>query len=334
MNEILDTQLLNPTTLTVTELMIESKQQPSNFPSKSRDKSQPENANMPEKNAQSPQPPSEAILKKTAALSRKKSIPAGLWTKCTECGSVIFNKALIENLNVCPKCNYHFIIGAQERLRQLLDEGSFTEIAAHLKTKDPLGFQGVKSYLEKLSQDQKRTGLKEACVVGQGSLNSKKVAFGVTDSRFIMGSMGSVVGEKLTRLIELAIDKKMPLIIVSGSGGGARMYEGALSLMQMAKTSAALARLNKANLPFISVLTNPTMGGVMASFAALGDLIIAEPKALIGFAGPRVIEQTIRQKLPKDFQTSEFLLEHGLIDLVIERRDLKSVLSRLLKYLA
>ena len=290
----------------------------------------PETSQSPEK----PRQPASESLPKKPAVSRKKSIPAGLWTKCTDCGTVIFNKTLIENLNVCPKCHYHFIIGAEDRVKQLIDEDTFTEVAKSLKSKDPLGFQGVKSYLEKLEQDQKKTGLEEACLVGHGTLNAVKVALGVTDSRFIMGSMGSVVGEKITRLIEYTITKKLPLIIVSGSGGGARMYEGALSLMQMAKTSAALARLDKAGLPFISVLTNPTMGGVMASFAALGDVIIAEPKALIGFAGPRVIEQTIRQKLPKDFQTSEFLLEHGLIDMVTERRNLKNTISTLLKYLS
>lgn len=317
--------LIDTTTQTFTELMpVNSTDTSSNpIPPKPRGKILPSSPSAPE-------PEKE---EKKVSGRRKKSIPAGLWTKCTECGSVIFNKTLQENLNVCPKCNFHFIIGAQERIRQLLDEGSFVEIHAYLRSKDPLGFQGVKSYLEKLSQDQKKTGLEEACLVGHGNLDSKKVAFGVTDSRFIMGSMGSVVGEKITRLVEFALTKKLPLIIVSGSGGGARMYEGALSLMQMAKTSAALGRLHEAGIPFLSVLTNPTMGGVMASFAALGDLIIAEPKALIGFAGPRVIEQTIRQKLPKDFQTSEFLLDHGLIDMVIERKDLKTTLSQLLNYL-
>ena len=328
-----DTELLTSIDQSATDVMTASTEQPSQNPSKPRAKAIPENPQASAKNSQGGGGENVPPAKK-AANSRKKSIPAGLWTKCIECGSVIFNKALVDNLNVCPKCDYHFIIGAQERLGQLLDEGSFMEIAKSLKSKDPLGFHGVKSYLDKLSQDQKKTGLEEACLVGHGTLDSKKVAFGVTDSRFIMGSMGSVVGEKITRLIEYAIDKKLPVIIVSGSGGGARMYEGALSLMQMAKTSAALAKLDRARLPFISVLTNPTMGGVMASFAALGDVIIAEPKALIGFAGPRVIEQTIRQKLPKDFQTSEFLLEHGLVDMVVERKDLKSNLSRLLKYLS
>ncbi|MDD5218049.1 MAG: acetyl-CoA carboxylase, carboxyltransferase subunit beta [Candidatus Omnitrophica bacterium] len=263
---------------------------------------------------------------------RKKSVPAGLWTKCPSCQHVLFSKALKDNFSVCSKCHFHFIVGANDRIHQLLDEKSFTEMDAGLKSLDPLGFEGVKSYLEKLKQDKKKTGLIEACVTGQGKINGHDVAFGVTDSRFIMGSMGSVVGEKITRLIEHALENKLPLIIVAGSGGGARMYEGALSLMQMAKTSTALARYKKIARPFISVLTNPTMGGVMASFSSLGDVIIAEPGALIGFAGPRVIEQTIRQKLPANFQTSEFLIEHGLIDMVVDRFTLKSTLTMLLEY--
>jgi acetyl-CoA carboxylase carboxyl transferase subunit beta len=263
---------------------------------------------------------------------KKKSVPAGLWTKCPSCQHVIFNKALRENLSICQKCNYHFILSAQERIHQLIDAKTFKEINGDLLSLDPLKFEGVKSYLEKIKQDQKKTGLKEACLTGEGRLSDIPVAFGVTDSRFIMGSMGSVVGEKITRLVEYALDNKLPLIIVSGSGGGARMYEGALSLMQMAKTSAALMRYQKARYPFISILTNPTMGGVMASFASLGDVIIAEPRALIGFAGPRVIEQTIRQKLPPAFQTSEFLLEHGMIDRVVDRREMKATLKLLLDY--
>ncbi len=265
---------------------------------------------------------------------RKKSMPAGLWTKCPSCQAVMFNKTLKENHLVCTKCSYHFIMGAMERIHQLTDEKSFAEINADLRSEDPLKFSAVKAYMEKIKQDQKKTGLKEACVTGTAKINGKACALGVTDSRFIMGSMGSVVGEKITRLIEHALENKLPLIVVSGSGGGARMYEGALSLMQMAKTSVALARLQSAGLSFISVLTNPTMGGVMASFASLGDIIIAEPRALLGFAGPRVIEQTIRQKLPADFQTSEFLLEHGLVDMVVDRQDLKQKLGLLLEYLS
>lgn len=264
--------------------------------------------------------------------SKGKGVPAGLWTKCEGCQKAIFNKTLKENLMVCPRCNYHFTLGAQERIQLLLDEGSFVEEELDLRTADPLNFKAIKTYREKLWKDQADTGLLEACVVGRGTLDGHRIAFGVTDSRFIMGSMGSVVGEKVTRLAEMALNEKLPLVIVSGSGGGARMYEGMLSLMQMAKTSAALSRFNKTDLPFISVLTNPTMAGVMASFASLGDIVIAEPGALIGFTGPRVIEQTIRQKLPEGFQRSEFLLEHGLIDMVLARCDLKPTISRILSF--
>ena len=277
--------------------------------------------------------PQASALLVTKGL-RKKSMPVGLWTKCPSCQAVMFNKTLKENLLVCTKCAYHFIMGAMERLHHLADEHSFVEMDAGLRSEDPLKFFAVKAYPEKIKQDQKKTGLKDACVTGTAKILGRECALGVTDSRFIMGSMGSVVGEKITRLIESALENKLPLIIVSGSGGGARMYEGALSLMQMAKTSVALGRFQKAGFSFISVLTNPTMGGVMASYASLGDIIIAEPRALLGFAGPRVIEQTIRQKLPADFQTSEFLLEHGLIDMVVERSELKQKLGLLLEYLA
>ena len=262
----------------------------------------------------------------------KKSIPAGLWTKCPRCQHVIFNKTLRENFSICEKCSYHFSLDAKERIDLLIDAGTFRERDANLKTLDPLNFQGPKSYAQKLKQDQKKTGLQEACLTGEGKLSERRVAFAVTDSRFIMGSMGSVVGEKITRLVEYAIAEKLPLIIVAGSGGGARMYEGALSLMQMAKTSAAIARYQKSRNPYISILTNPTMGGVMASFSSLGDVIIAEPGALIGFAGPRVIEQTIRQKLPAGFQTSEFLVDHGMVDLVVDRREMKERLRLILRY--
>lgn len=265
---------------------------------------------------------------------RKRSIPAGLWTKCPECGTVVFNKTLRDNLLVCTKCDYHFIMGASERIAHLTDEKSFEELNAHLLSQDPLNFSAVKSYKEKIRQDQKKTGLKDACLTGLAKIGGQSCGLAVTDSRFIMGSMGSVVGEKITRLIETCLDKKLPVVIVSGSGGGARMYEGALSLMQMAKTSLALNRFQKAGLLYISVLTNPTMGGVMASFASLGDVILAEPHALVGFAGPRVIEQTIRQKLPDDFQTSEFVLKKGMVDAVISRRELKSSLALLLELLA
>jgi acetyl-CoA carboxylase carboxyl transferase subunit beta len=272
----------------------------------------------------------EAEQKPVVSGLKKKSVPAGLWTKCPSCGNVMFNKALKENASVCTKCDYHFMMKVQDRLQDLLDPKSFKELYAGLASQDPLRFQGPKTYAEKLKQDQKKTGLKEACITGEAKIDGIPVAISVTDARFIMGSMGSVVGEKITRLIEHATEKKMSLIILSGSGGGARMYEGALSLMQMAKTCTALSRFQKGSKPYISILTNPTMGGVMASYASLGDVIIAEPKALIGFAGPRVIEQTIRQKLPHDFQTSEFLLEHGMLDMVVSRQEMRKKLILLL----
>jgi len=272
--------------------------------------------------------------KYTIVRIKKKEIPDGLWTKCEECGQPIYNKTLDENFKVCPKCNYHFVLGAWERINLLIDQGTFQEYDKQMSTVDPLEFRGPKSYTEKLTQDQELTGLIEAAITGEGLLDNKRIIFGVTDSRFIMGSMGSVVGEKITRAIERATELKLPLVIVSGSGGGARMQEGMFSLMQMAKTSVALSLYHQANLPYISVLTNPTMAGVMASFAGLGDIIIAEPRALIGFTGPRVIEQTIKQKLPEGFQRSEFLLEHGFIDMIVHRKNLKSILSQLLIYLS
>lgn len=230
---------------------------------------------------------------------------------------------------VCPKCNYHFRLGVWERIEYLLDKGSFQEDDKDMESSDPLEFKGPKSYQDKLENDRKTTGLKEAAITGEGKIGGYNIIIALTDSNFIMGSMGSVVGEKVTRAIEKAMEKKLPFISVSGSGGGARMYEGVLSLMQMAKTSAAVAKLNKAGLLYISVVTDPTMGGVTASFVSLGDIIIAEPQALIGFAGPRVIEQTIRQKLPPGFQKSEFLLQHGLVDLVVPRQDLRPTLIRI-----
>lgn len=266
-------------------------------------------------------------------LVKKKEFPEGLWTKCEECGEIIYNKTLEEDFRVCPKCDYHFTLSARDRVNQLVDEGTFKEMDAHLVSGDPLKFKGPKSYPAKLKEDQIATGLTDAVVTGEGTILEQRFALGVTDSRFIMGSMGSVVGEKLTRLIEHATKKKLPVIIVSGSGGGARMYEGMFSLMQMAKTSQALAKHHEAQLLYISVLTNPTMAGIMASFASLGDLIVAEPKALIGFTGPRVIEQTIRQKLPEGFQTSEFLLEHGMIDKIIHRKQMKQMLAQFIELL-
>jgi len=266
-------------------------------------------------------------------VSKKKDIPGGLWTKCRDCGDIIYNKKLRENLYVCPKCEFHFTLGIKTRIESLVDKGSFKEYYTNLRSLDPLNFKGPKTYKDKLKKDQKTTGLSAAASVGTGLINKKKAAFAFTDSRFIMGSMGSVVGEKITRIVELATEKKLPVIIVSGSGGGARMYEGMLSLMQMAKTSAALARHAKEGGLYISVLTNPTMAGVLASFSSLGDIIIAEPRALIGFTGPRVIEQTIRQKLPEGFQRSEFLLERGLIDMIVQRKDLKHAISETIGYL-
>ncbi len=271
--------------------------------------------------------------KYTIVKLKKKEIPEGLWTKCEGCSEALYNKTLEENLKVCPKCGYHFILGAHERISMLIDEGTFEEHDKDMESVDPLEFRGPKTYAEKLAQDQAATGLKDAVITGKGVLDKKNIMIAVTDSRFIMGSMGSVVGEKITRAIEAATKNKLPVIIVSGSGGGARMYEGMYSLMQMSKTCAALAYHHKAGLPYISVLTNPTMAGVMASFAGVGDVIVAEPKALIGFTGPRVIEQTIRQKLPPGFQRSEFLLEHGLIDMIANRKNLKATLSQLLDYL-
>jgi len=278
------------------------------------------------------------FIKKPIFSKKKKSstsdIPSGLWTKCPECGELLYNKALNDNLKVCIKCDYHFRMGAYERIGFVLDKGSFREKDKNMVSRDPLKFKGPSDYPTKIRKDQKNTGLKDAVIVGEGLIEGSRVAIGATDSRFIMGSMGSVVGEKITRLIEFADQENVPLVIISGSGGGARMYEGLFSLMQMAKTSAALDRFNRNGGVFISVLTNPTMAGVMASFASLGDLIIAEPKALIGFTGPRVIRQTIKQDLPEGFQSSEFLMDHGLIDMIVHRSELKGRLASLFKYMS
>ncbi|MGA2798126.1 MAG: acetyl-CoA carboxylase, carboxyltransferase subunit beta [Thermoguttaceae bacterium] len=262
----------------------------------------------------------------------KRGVPEGLWKRCPGCQQTIFRKEAEKRLGVCPECDYHWYVPAQERIKQVLDEGTFEEWDADLQSSDPLGFVDRIPYPQRLEEEQRLTGLREAAVVGTGMIRARRVAFGVTDSSFIMGTMGSVVGEKLTRTIERATQQQLPLIIISGSGGGARMHEGILSLMQMAKVSAALARFDRSGGLFISVLTNPTMGGVAASFASLGDVIFAEPKALIGFAGPRTIKATIRIELPKGFQTSEFLLEHGFIDRIVRRKDLKSELARTIDY--
>jgi acetyl-CoA carboxylase carboxyl transferase subunit beta len=268
----------------------------------------------------------------TNMTRKKRGVPEGLWQRCPGCQGMIFRKEAEKRLGVCPECDYHWYVSAQERIRQLLDDGTFEEWDAELLPTDPLEFADKKPYAERLKSEQSRTGLRDAAVTGTGMIRARRVAFGVTDSAFIMGSMGSVVGEKLTRLVERATQQQLPLIIISGSGGGARMHEGILSLMQMAKISSALARYDQAGGLYISVLTNPTMGGVAASFASLGDLIFAEPKALIGFAGPRTIQATIRIELPKGFQTSEFLLEHGFIDRIVRRGDLQSEIARAIDY--
>ncbi|NLX57403.1 MAG: acetyl-CoA carboxylase carboxyltransferase subunit beta [Planctomycetaceae bacterium] len=263
---------------------------------------------------------------------QKRGVPEGLWQRCPGCQEIIFRKEAERRLGVCPECDYHFYVSARERIRQVLDEGTFEEWDMQLRPTDPLEFVDKKRYAERLVEEQARTGLTDAALTGTGMIRARRVAFGVTDSAFIMGSMGSVVGERLTRLIERSTAEQLPLIIISGSGGGARMHEGILSLMQMAKVSAALARFDSAGGLFISVLTNPTMGGVAASFAALGDFVFAEPRALIGFAGPRTIKATLRIELPKGFQTSEFLLEHGYIDRIVPRSKLKSEIARTIDY--
>lgn len=270
--------------------------------------------------------------KYTVVTIKKKDIPAGLWTKCPDCEAAVYKKELETHLHVCLRCGYHFSLTAPQRVQVLLDEGTFEERDAHLTSVDPLEFKGPKTYKEKLEGDRQATGLQDAVMTGTGKIHGRSAALAVTDSRFIMGSMGSVVGERITRLVEHATANRLPVIIVSGSGGGARMYEGVYSLMQMAKTCGALARHHEAGLSYISFLTNPTMAGIMASFAGIGDIILAEPRALIGFTGPRVIEQTIRQKLPEGFQRSEFLLAHGLIDGIVERKDSRDLISRILEY--
>ena len=270
--------------------------------------------------------------KYTLVKVKKKDIPLGIWSKCPACEAPIYVKELKNNFNVCLQCGYHFSLTAPERVELLMDEGTFTEFDKSMSSLDPLEFKGPKTYKEKLTGDQKATGLTDAVITGKGKIHGREAVIAVTDSRFIMGSMGAVVGEKITRAVEKATAEKLPVVIVSGSGGGARMYEGVFSLMQMAKTCAALAKHHEAGLLYISVLTNPTMAGIMASFAGVGDCIIAEPKALIGFTGPRVIEQTIRQKLPEGFQSSEFLLAHGLIDMIAKRNELKNIISRVIEY--
>jgi len=268
-----------------------------------------------------------------AAITKKKDIPEAVWMKCAGCSETVFRKLVEERLMVCPECNYHYAISSQYRIELLTDKDSFVERHANLAPTDPLGFKDLQAYKDRLKRYQHLTGMKDAAVCGTATIEGYKTVLCVLDSRFLMASMGSVVGEKVTRAIEDALEFKLPLIIVAASGG-ARMQEGVISLMQMARTSAALARLDQAGGFFISVLTNPTTGGVTASFASLGDIIIAEPKAMIGFAGKRVIKETIRADLPTEFQTAEFALDRGFIDRVVPRNELKSELANLLSYCA
>ncbi len=277
-------------------------------------------------------PPPATFVKKpklASAKSRKRDIPEGLWTKCPKCGTMVFDKELDENLKVCPHCQHHFPIGSRERIHSMVETCTFEEMNADMTSVDVLNFTGVASYTSKLEEYRRSTGLKDAVVTGICRIGEHRAALGVMDFSFLGGSMGSVVGEKLARLIEKATEKILPLIIISTSGG-ARMYEGMFSLMQMAKTCAALAYHAQARLPYLSVLTHPTTAGVMASYASVGDLIIAEPGAMIGFAGPRVIKDTTQSELPPGFQTAEFLLDHGLIDAIVPRKEMK---TRLIEYL-
>jgi len=276
-----------------------------------------------------------AIFKKPILRSlgsKTREMPSGLWTKCPSFGEVIHNLALSENLQVCPKCDHHFNLGSRERIESLLDPDSFEEHDASMTSVDPLGFKGVTTYADRLQSYKQKTGLVDAVTTGAGKINGRLVGLGVMDFNFLAATMGSVVGEKITRIIEFSTKNKLPVILVCASGG-ARMYEGMLSLMQMAKTSGALALHAEAKLPYITVLTNPTTAGVMASYASLGDVIIAEPKAMIGFAGPRVIRETTHQTLPPDFQTAEFLEKHGLVDLIVPRQKMRQTLGDLLAYL-
>ena len=264
---------------------------------------------------------------------RRKEIPDGIWIKCDSCGEIIYRNELEKNLWVCSKCEHHFRIKSKDYLNLILDDGKLEEYDMNLAASDPLEFKDSKRYPDRIKGSQKKTDLKDAIVAGIGRIDGREVSFGVMDFGFIGGSMGSVVGEKVARAIERSLERTIPLLIISCSGG-ARMQEGILSLMQMAKTSALLAKLYDQNIPYISVLTNPTTAGVMASYASLGDVIIAEPKALLGFAGPRVIQQTIKQDLPPGFQSSEFFLEHGFLDIISHRKDLKKNISLVLEYLS
>ncbi len=270
--------------------------------------------------------------KTTEADQPKRSkIAEGMWLKCNHCREIVYRKEVERNNKVCPKCEYHFPISVMERIALLVDFGTFKEWDAELGPQDPLTFHDTKSYRDRVKTQQEKTGRKDAMVIGEGMMNGRRVVLCVFDFGFMGGSMGSVVGEKICRAIDRALEFKAPVILVTASGG-ARMQEGILSLMQMAKTSAAVAKLGEAKVPFICLLADPTFGGVTASVAMLGDVIIAEPKALIGFAGPRVIEQTIKQQLPDQFQRAEFLLEHGMIDMIVERKQLKETLSTLVAH--
>jgi len=273
------------------------------------------------------------IRKPKQAVEHKRiQVPEGLWVKCNSCKEIIYKKEVLRNANVCPKCGYHFRISARERLASLFDEGRYQEVDTEIFSVDPLKFKDIKPYKDRLREYREKTGLNDAVINARGSLGGVPVMFSVMEYGFMGGSMGSVVGEKITRAVERALDERIPLVIISCSGG-ARMQEGALSLMQMAKISGALGKLHEARLPFISILTDPTTGGVTASYAMLGDINIAEPKALVGFAGPRVIEQTIREKLPEGFQRAEFLVEHGMLDFIVERRRMREVLLQVLRVL-
>lgn len=267
--------------------------------------------------------------KATAELSERMDVPEDIWSKCPQCASILYTKELRRSFGVCTKCNYHFRLSARQRLPLLVDRHSFSELDDNLRSADPLNFKDSKRYKERIKKAEKASGSNEAVVTGTCRILGVQVGLGVFDFTFMGGSMGSVVGEKLTRMIEHSIAHRLPVIIISASGG-ARMQEGILSLMQMAKVSAALARLGQCRLPYISVLADPVTGGVAASLAMLGDIILAEPKALIGFAGPRVIEQTIKQKLPEGFQRSEFLLEHGMVDRIVQRSTMREELAAIL----
>ncbi len=270
--------------------------------------------------------------RKEPKIEKKVKIPEGLWVKCENCKEIIYRKELENNFKVCPKCNYHFRISARERISLLTDNGSFKELDPDLTSPDPLGFKDTLPYKDRLQENEKKSGIKEAAIYGDAKINGRDIVIAVLDFSFMGGSMGTVVGEKVARAAERAIERKVPLIAVSSSGG-ARMQEGMFSLMQMAKTSQAIGRLKETGLLYISVIADPTFGGVTASFAMLGDIIIAEPRSLIGFAGPRVIQETIKQQLPEGFQRAEFLLEHGMVDIVVDRKELKNTIAKIIDIL-